>query len=73
LTSDDTNYLNAVRCNFPGDDDQLLIVISGHPSALASKTPSPSVADAFAIRLWTSTVPLPVPGVDSTRSTSRQM
>jgi hypothetical protein len=25
LTSEDTNYLNAVRGNFPGDDDQLLI------------------------------------------------
>lgn len=25
LTSDDTNYLNAVRGNFPGDDDQLLL------------------------------------------------
>lgn len=25
LTSDDTNYLNAVRGNFPGNDDQLLL------------------------------------------------
>jgi hypothetical protein len=25
LTSEDTNYLNAVRGNFPGDDDQLLL------------------------------------------------
>ena len=25
LTSDDINYLNAVRGNFPGDDDQLLL------------------------------------------------
>lgn len=25
LTSEDTNFLNAVRGNFPGDDDQLLI------------------------------------------------
>jgi len=25
LTSEDTNYLNAVRGNFPGDDDQLML------------------------------------------------
>ena len=25
LSSDDVNYLNAVRGNFPGDDDQLLL------------------------------------------------
>jgi hypothetical protein len=28
LTPDQTSFLNAVRGNFPGDDDQLLLVIS---------------------------------------------
>jgi hypothetical protein len=61
LTSEDTNYLNAVRGNFPGDDDQLLLAISAHPSAMAPKAPSPRVADAFSTRVWTSAVPLSGP------------
>jgi hypothetical protein len=28
LTPDQTSFLNAVRGNFPGDDDQLLLTIS---------------------------------------------
>jgi hypothetical protein len=47
LTSEDTSYLNAVRGNFPGDDDQLLIAISCRMSAAPVITPVHDIADTF--------------------------
>jgi hypothetical protein len=48
LTSDDTNYLNAVRGNFPGDDDQLLLAGKQACRLLYTGQPASAVIDSTA-------------------------
>jgi hypothetical protein len=48
LTSEDVNYLNAVRGGFPGDDDQLLLVGKQMCRALYTGQPAPAVVDSTA-------------------------
>jgi Protein of unknown function (DUF732) len=48
LTSDDVNFLNATRGQFPGDDDQLLLVGQQVCRSLYTGQPSSAVIDATA-------------------------
>jgi hypothetical protein len=48
LTSVETNYLNGVRGNFPGDDDQLLLAGKQACRLLYTGQPAPAVIDAIA-------------------------
>lgn len=48
LTSDETNYLNAVRGAFPGDDDQLLIAGRQACRQLYTGQPASAVIDSTA-------------------------
>jgi hypothetical protein len=48
LTSDDLNYLNAVRGVFPGDDDQLLLVGKQICRQLYTGQPASEVIDSTA-------------------------
>jgi len=48
LTTDQTRFLNAVRGNFPGDDDQLLLVGEQMCHLLYSGQPSSAVIDTTA-------------------------
>jgi hypothetical protein len=48
LTSDDTNFLNAARGAFPGDDDQLSLVGRQMCRMLYTGQPSSAVIDATA-------------------------
>lgn len=50
LTSDDINYLNAVRGNFPGDDDQLLIAGKQACRQLYTGQPAQAVIDSTAVQ-----------------------
>lgn len=48
LTSVEINYLNGVRGNFPGDDDQLLLAGKQACRQLYTGQPAPAVVDAIA-------------------------
>ena len=48
LTSQDVNYLNAVRGTFPGDDDQLLLVGKQMCHGLYTGQPASAVIEAAA-------------------------
>lgn len=48
LTSDQTQFLDAVRGNFPGDDDQLLLVGLQMCRGLYTGQPSAAVIDSTA-------------------------
>ena len=48
LTSEDISYLNAVRGNFPGDDDQLLIAGTQACRLLYTGQPVQAVIDSTA-------------------------
>ena len=48
LTSDETNYLNAVRGSFPGDDDQLLLAGKQACRLLYTGQPASAVIDSTA-------------------------
>jgi hypothetical protein len=48
LTAQDTNYLNATRGVFPGDDDQLLLVGREMCRLLYTGTPAQAVIDQMA-------------------------
>ncbi|MDV3126739.1 DUF732 domain-containing protein [Mycobacterium sp. 21AC1] len=50
LTSDDLNFLDAARGNFPGDDDQLLLVGRQVCRMLYTGQRSPEVIDAIAVQ-----------------------
>lgn len=48
LTSEDTNYLSAVRGNFPGPDDQLLLAGKQACRLLYTGQPASAVVDSTA-------------------------
>lgn len=48
LTSVEVNYLNGVRGNFPGDDDQLLLAGKQACRLLYTGQAAPAVVDAMA-------------------------
>lgn len=50
LTSDDINFLDAARGNFPGNDDQLLLVGRQVCRMLYTGQRSPQVIDAIAVQ-----------------------